>query len=144
MSSSVIAFDIAPSDPTCPLGVEVWIDQQQIFNTQHLVAPTHISHSISDEDAEHQLRVILKNKLPEHTKIDAEGTITQDAVITVTNFEFEEIDVDRVVVEHAMYTHSFNSTGSDQQHRFFGSMGCNGTMSLKFSTPIYLWLLENM
>jgi hypothetical protein len=144
MTSSVIAFDISPSDPACPLGVEVWLGQQQIFDTQHLVAPTHISHSISDEDAEHELRVVLKNKLPEHTTIDADGTIVQDAVITVTNFEFEEIDVDQIVVDHAVYLHNFNSTGPDQQHRFYGTMGCNGTVSLKFSTPIYLWLLEHM
>jgi hypothetical protein len=23
-------------------------------------------------------------------------------------------------------------------------MGCNGTVSLKFTTPIYMWLLETM
>jgi hypothetical protein len=141
---TTVSFDISPSDTTCPLGVEVWIDQQQIFSTEHLADTVNVSHDIDEDDAEHELRVILKNKLPEHTKIDAEGTITQDAVITVANFEFEEIDVSQIVVNHAVYLHNFNSTGPDQQHRFFGSMGCNGTMSLKFSTPIYLWLLEHM
>ena len=29
-------------------------------------------------------------------------------------------------------------------HPFFGNMGCNGYVSLKFATPIYLWLLEHM
>ena len=144
MTTAKISFAISPSDTACPLGVEVWMDQQQLFNTEHLASTVKISHDIDEDDAEHELRVILKNKLPEHTKIDAEGTITQDAVITVANFEFEEIDVDQIVVDHAVYLHNFNSTGPDQQHRFFGSMGCNGTMSLKFSTPIYLWLLEHM
>ena len=144
MVTAVISFVISPSDPACPLGVEVWIDQQQIFATEHLASTVKISHDIDEDDAEHQLRVVLKNKLPEHTKIDAEGTITQDAVINVGSFEFEEIDVNQVVQEQAVYHHNFNGSAADVQDKFFGSMGCNGTLSLKFSTPIYIWLLENM
>ena len=144
MTTAKISFDISPSDPVCPLGVEVWVDQQQIFNTEHLADAVNVSHDIDEDDANHELRVVLKHKLPEHTKIDADHNITRDAVINVGAFEFEEIDVGQVVVDHAVYLHNFNSTGPDQQHRFFGSMGCNGTMSLKFSTPIYLWLLSVM
>jgi hypothetical protein len=28
--------------------------------------------------------------------------------------------------------------------KFYGSMGCNGTITFEFNTPFYLWLLENM
>jgi hypothetical protein len=144
MTTAVISFVISPSDPACPLGAEVWIDQQQIFDTEHLADTVKISHDIDEDDAEHQLRVILKNKLPEHTTVDADGNITQDAVINVGSFEFEEIDVDQVVQEQAEYTHNFNGSAAEVQDKFFGSMGCNGTLSLKFTTPIYLWLLSVM
>jgi hypothetical protein len=144
MTTAVISFVISPSDPACPLGVEVWIDQQQIFSTEHIANTVKISHDINEDDAEHQLRVVLKNKLPEHTTIDADGNITQDAVINVGSFEFDEIDVNQVVQEQAVYHHNFNGSAADVQDKFFGSMGCNGTVNLKFSTPIYLWLLEHM
>jgi hypothetical protein len=144
MTTAKISFDIAPSDPACPLGVEVWIDQQQIFSTEHLADTVNVSHDIDEDDAEHELRVILKNKLPEHTTVDTDGNITRDAVITVDKFELEEIDVNQIVQEQAVYHHNFNGSAAETQSKFFGSMGCNGTMSLKFSTPIYLWLLENM
>jgi hypothetical protein len=144
MTTAVISFAISPSDPACPLGVEVWVDQQQIFATEHLADTVNVSHDIAEDDAEHKLRVILKNKLPEHTKIDADGSITQDAVITVGSFEFEDINVNQIVQDLAVYTHDFNGSGDITQSKFFGSMGCNGTLSLKFSTPIYIWLLENM
>jgi hypothetical protein len=124
--------------------VEVWIDQQQIFNTEHLADTVKISYNINEDDAEHELRVILKNKLPEHTKIDAVGIITQDAVINIDSFNFEDIDINQVVQEQAVYRHNFNGSAAEVQDKFFGSMGCNGTLSLKFSTPIYLWLLEHM
>ena len=143
MTASV-AFDILPSDPACPLGVEVWIDRQQIFNSDHLSATETVQFDVEDDDSEHELRVVLKNKLPAHTKIDAEGNIEQDAVIMVGRFEFEDIDVNQVVQEQAVYHHDFNGSAPAVQDRFYGSMGCNGTLILKFSTPIYLWLLEHM
>jgi hypothetical protein len=144
MTTSKISFAISPSDATCPLGVEVWIDQQQIFNTDHLADTVNVSHDIDEDDAEHELRVVLKHKKSEHTILDANDHITQDAVINVGSFEFEEIDVNQVVQEQAIYTHDFNGSGDITQSKFFGSMGCNGTLSLKFTTPIYIWLLENM
>jgi hypothetical protein len=144
MTTSVISFVISPSDPACPLGVEVWIDQQQIFSTEHLASTVKISHDINEDDDEHKLCVILKNKLPEHTKIDADHNIVQDAVINIGSFEFDEIDVNQVVHAQAEYTHNFNGSAAEVQQKFFGSMGCNGTVNLKFSTPIYLWWLEHM
>jgi hypothetical protein len=143
MTASV-AFNISPSDAACPLGVEVWINQQQIFNCNHLTATETVQFDVEDNDDKHELRVVLKNKLPEHTKIDAEGNIEQDAVITVSRFEFDEIRVDQVVQEQAVYYHDFNGSAAPVQDQFYGSMGCNGTVSLKFSTPIYIWMLENM
>jgi len=144
MTTAKISFDISPSDPACPLGVEVWVDQQQIFNTEHLADAVKISHDIDEDDANHELRVVLKHKLPEHTTVDTDGNITRDAVINVGAFEFEDIDVNQVVQEQAVYYHNFNGSAAETQDKFFSSLGCNGTMSLKFSTPIYLWLLSVM
>jgi hypothetical protein len=142
--TAAVAFEISPSDPAGPLGVEVWIDQQQIFNCDHLSATETVQFNVEDDDSDHELRVVLKNKLPAHTKIDAEGNIEQDAVITVSRFEFAEIEVDQLIQEQAVYHHDFNGSAAPVQDRFYGSMGCNGTLSLKFSTPIYIWLLEHM
>ena len=47
-------------------------------------------------------------------------------------------------VEQAVYTHDFNGTSKATENKFYGELGCNGTVSLKFSTPMYLWLLEHM
>jgi hypothetical protein len=144
MDTSRISFEISPSDQACPLGVEVWLDQQQIFNTEHLADTVNVSHDIDENNAEHVLRVVLKHKKTEHTTVDADGNITQDAVINVGSFKFEEIDINQIVQDLAIYTHDFNGSGNTTQSKFFGSMGCNGTLSLKFTTPVYLWLLEHM
>ena len=86
----------------------------------------------------------MKNKTTEHTKIDEQGNIVSDACLTITNLAFDEIELKQIVVDKAVYTHDFNGTQPETQEKFYGAMGCNGTVSLQFSTPMYLWLLENM
>ena len=103
-----------------------------------------ITHDLDEADGEHVLRITLKNKLPAHTEIDELEQIVSDAMITVSNIAFDEIDCTQIVSEQAVYRHNLNGTGPEIEDRFFADLGCNGTVKLKFSTPIYLWLLENM
>ena len=53
-------------------------------------------------------------------------------------------DIKITFLDKTVYSHDFNGTQSMVNDSFHGRAGCNGTMSLKFSTPMYLWLLENM
>jgi len=97
-----------------------------------------------DDEAEHDLRFVLKNKTAEHTQIDEAGNIVNDARLKITDMAFDEIQLGHMITEQAVYDHDFNGTGVMSQHKFYGEMGCNGTVSLKFTTPVYLWLLEHM
>jgi hypothetical protein len=135
---------VAPSDTATPLGCEIWIDDTCVFALDHVNSPTFVAHEFSDADGEHTLRIRLKNKLPEHTQIDDQDNIVSDALLSVTEILFDEIDCTQIVQELAVYRHSLNGTGPEIEDQFFGDMGCNGTVELKFTTPMYLWLLENM
>jgi hypothetical protein len=142
-NTTKISCTIGASSPADALGLEIWLDNQQLFNTNHVNDQT-LEWSISEDEAVHELRFIMKNKTTDHTQIDEHGTIIQDAVITITNLCFDEIALGQMFVDHAEYTHDFNGTKDIIKDKFYGEMGCNGTVSLKFTTPIYLWLLENM
>ena len=135
---------IAPSDTAMPLGCEIWIDDACVFAQDHVTDPAVVAHEFSDDDGEHILRITLKNKLPEHTQIDDQGNIVSDALLGVTEISFDEIDCTQIVHDLAVYRHNLNGTAPEIDDKFFGDMGCNGTVELKFSTPVYLWLLENM
>ena len=139
-----ISCQLSTTDATCPLGFEAWINDHKFFDTDHVTETQTISVEIADVDAEHELRFVLKNKLESHTKIDDTGHIISDARLTVTDLAFDEIQLGYMVSEQAVYTHNCNGTAPLGQHRFYGEMGCNGTVSLPFTTPIYLWLLEYM
>ena len=136
--------NIGTGNAEIPLGIQVWIDDQCLFDQNHVQQSQIVEHELNDDDADHVLRFVLKNKLPEHTSVDKSGNIIQDARLFVKNIQFDNIDCDLLTYQSAEYRHNFNGTGEDTQERFYGEMGCNGTVSLKFTTPIYLWLLENL
>jgi hypothetical protein len=54
------------------------------------------------------------------------------------------IEIDQVFANRSRYTHSFNSDANAIVDDFFGVMGCNGVVEFAFTSPVYLWLLENL
>lgn len=144
MTSIRFSCRISTTDPTTPLGVEAWIDDHKFFDSEHVEQTQDISTDIDDDEAEHVLRLILKNKLPSHTKIDQDGNIVQDARIVIEDVSFDEIKLGYTMTKLAKYTHDFNGTGAETVQVFHGEMGCNGVVRLEFTTPVYLWLLEHM
>ena len=144
METAKISFDVETSDAECLLGVEIWIDNNLLLKNNHVQDKITFVHDISDDDGEHELRVVLIGKTSDHTQIDKAGTIIKDATLTISNFEIDGLDVNQLFFEKCVYTHDFNGTQPEIADSFFGVAGCNGTISFSFSTPIYLWLLENM
>ena len=142
-NTTKISCTIGTDNPVAALGLEVWLDDQQLFDTDH-VHEQQLEWSISDNQADHELRFVMKNKITDHTQIDEHGKITQDSRITIQNLCFDEIALGQLFADHAEYMHDFNGTKHIVTDKFYGEMGCNGTVSLKFTTPIYIWLLENM
>ena len=142
--TSKISFDIATSDNTAAIGIAVWVDDTCLYQTDHLMEPKHIDHAVSDDDGEHELRIVISGKIPAHTKVDGTGNIIKDVIVNISTITIDEIDIFQLFTEKCVYTHDFNGTQSEIQDTFYGAAGCNGTISLKFSTPIYLWLLESM
>jgi hypothetical protein len=124
--------------------MEIWIDNQKLFDQAHVQESHKFSTDLLDDDGEHELRFVLKNKLSEHTQVDADNKIISDARISVSNIEFDGIALNQLVPDLAEYQHNFNGTGELSTHKFYGELGCNGTVTLKFTTPIYIWMLENM
>ena len=143
-STALISCSINTTDVLAKLGIEVWLNDQQLLNQDHVSELIEFKCNLPEDDAEHELRFVMKNKTVDYTKIDDQGNIIADACLTITNLAFDEIELKQIFINHAVYTHDFNGSQAEIQDKFYGDMGCNGTVSLKFSTPIYLWLLENM
>ena len=139
-----ISCTLNTTNPAALLGFEAWVDDKKFSDIDPVQAEHPISIEIPDDDGKHELKFILKNKTAEHTQVDETGNIVSDATLSITNVAFDEIKLGHMLTKLATYTHDFNGTKESTQDKFYNEMGCNGTVSLKFTTPIYLWLLEHM
>ena len=139
-----ISCDISNTDYSIPLGLEIWLDDNLLLNTESLDQPRQFECEIPDTVGEHCLRFVLKNKTDSHTKVNDQGQIIKDACIKINNLEFDNISLGHALTEIATYTHDFNGTGVITQQKFYGEMGCNGQVNVPFSTPIYMWMLDNL
>lgn len=145
MSKYEISCTVGTTDPAAVVGLEVWLDNHVLFDTAHVAnKAVPLAFELGDDEAEHELRFVMKGKTSDNTTLDEHNNIVKDACITINDIAFDEIKLNQVFIDHAVYTHDFNGTQDTTQGKFYGTMGCNGTVSLKFTTPIYLWLLENM
>jgi hypothetical protein len=140
-----ITFNLDSSDYTAPLAFDVLLNNNVVFTTDHVTELTTITIDVNDDvDAEHELKFVLKNKTEEHTNVDEHGTIISDAMLSISNMAFDEIKLGHMFVTQSVYHHNSNGSQDPIEDKFFGDMGCNGYVSLKFATPIYVWLLEHM
>lgn len=143
-TSAPIAGTISNSNPAVPLSFKILLDDVVVYTIDHVVQPAQFSFEVPDAEGNRELQFVMTGKKQEHTVIDEQGKIIKDAMLTISNVCFDGIDITQILSEHAVYTHNFNDTQAPTQDKFFGHMGCNGTVSLKFTTPVYFWLLEKM
>ena len=108
-------------------------------------SPSIIEHEFDDsQEQAHLLIFEMQGKLIEHTQVNATGEIVEDRCVTVTDIAFDGIALGHMLTQVAHYHHDTNGTTVPLIQTFYGTMGCNGRVEMPFSTPIYLWLLENM
>ena len=140
-----IEFDISTTDAAAELGIQVWIDDLCVHQHSHVTKTYHFRHDINDdEEIARRLKIVMTGKTSAHTQLDHDGNIVKDAMLGIHNITIDNINIDLIFYKIAAYEHDFNGTQPLQTVKFFGNMGCNGSMALEFSTPGYLWLLENM
>lgn len=141
---SAIKCELSSSNPTAELETEVWLDNTKIFDGR-IVEPRHIEYRFDDNiECEHELKFVLKNKTDQHTKVDDTGNIVSDSLIQIRNLSFDDIELGYIFNQLSQYQHNNNGNSDWVVEKCYGDIGCNGTVSFKFSTPVYLWLLENL
>jgi hypothetical protein len=143
VQTTKLGFKISATDALLDLAVV--LDGQSQWQGRPGTDVQEISVEFEDaDDQTHVLEFILSGKIPEHTRITDQGEITSDVRVRIQDIAFDDIEIDQIFSELAEYHHNFNGSQPAIVDRFYGEIGCNGTVRLEFTTPIYLWLLENM
>lgn len=71
------------------------------------------------------------------------GEVVKDSLINIEKIIFDGIDIGYLAQSLSTY-HPNEQTGVPAVARNCVNLGWNGTWELPFTTPIYIWLLENL
>jgi hypothetical protein len=104
------------------------------------------------EGEKYELTIIRSNKDRRQTVVE-DGKIVKDQLLNIKSIEIDEIDIGALVYE-GEYTPEYPEPWATQQREAGNELpksfknvtilGHNGTWKLPFTSPFYMWLLENL
>ena len=69
METIDISFDLTSSDYDCGLGFEVFYNNKQMLNIDHVALDTPVAFTLDAEEGDQELKFIMKNKTMDHTTV---------------------------------------------------------------------------
>ena len=123
----------------------VWFDDEKILQDKIMFDTHTVELEREVTDGEHTLKIRLENKTPEDTLIE-NGEIVKDMLLNIN-----DITIDDVSLGNLLWLAEYHL---DEPHEYQGkivtkidncvNLGLNGAYVLKFTSPFYIWLLENL
>lgn len=102
----------------------------------------------------HSLNITFLNKTIYDTTLDASGNIVKDLLLNIESIEIDEIDLGMLKwsasIYYPTYPESYKQQASNAEQQIDTevkncvNLGWNGIWSLPFTSPFYMWLLENI
>ena len=93
------------------------------------------------QDGEQEIRIQLVNKDNADCVQDSDGNIVKDMLLHIDNILIDNIDLG--YIKHTKSEFHPEDPNRDILKQCV-DLGWNGTYVLKFTSPFYIWLLENM
>jgi len=130
--------------PSNPINLQILLDDVVMFN-KRITEEEKVSFDFDEDESEHVLKFLISDKNEAHIMRDDDGNVLDSTEISITDISFDDLDITNVImVSPLTYKHNYNGNGEETVDKFYNIAGCNGEITLSFTTPIYLWLLENM
>ena len=139
--------------PTC----EVLVNDTSVFNgvvdgSEKEPNVVEFEHPC-EEGKEYELVLNRQGKNSTQTVVNEKGDILHDQLLHIKSMEIDGIDIGSLVYE-GIYKPNYPEPWATQQresgmdlpetYKNVTRMGHNGTWTFKFSSPFYMWLLENL
>jgi hypothetical protein len=125
--------------------------RSEITGTEDNPTVIEFQHTL-EEDETYTLKILRSGKDKRQTVVE-DNKIIKDQLLHIKSIEIDEIDVGSLVYE-GVYTPEYPEPWATQQRdagiklpesfKNVTNMGHNGVWELKFSSPFYMWLLENL
>lgn len=137
----------------------IWIDDRIIVQTEihgdhpqppiDSTEPKTLAQTISFdcrvEDGDHLLKIRLENKTMKDTVVE-DGRVVKDMVLNIDDITIDDISLGNLLwgAEYVLdYPQIVDGTTIGKLN-YCVNLGWNGTYILKFSSPLYIWLLEKL
>lgn len=92
------------------------------------------------EDAQHELKIRLENKNDTDTVV-VDNTIVKDMLLNIESIEVDDIELGNIKWSNSIFI------PDDKENRpvlkSCLNLGWNGAYTISFTSPFYIWLLEN-
>ncbi len=125
--------------------------KDKITSTEQKPTIIKFEHTL-ENDKSHTLNIIRTGKTEQETVL-VNDTIIKDQLLNIKYMEIDEIDLGALTYE-GVYTPEYPEPWASQQHEKGGklpktiknspALGHNGTWAFTFTSPFYMWLLENL
>tara|TARA_B100000780_G_scaffold55147_1_gene34641 strand:- start:549 stop:1031 length:483 start_codon:yes stop_codon:yes gene_type:complete len=140
-----------------PPHAEILINDNSYFKDD-ITATEDKPHAIEfehefKEGEESALIIRRSGKVNNQTVVNDKGDLLKDQLLHIKSVNIDEIDIGALVYE-GKYTPEYPEPWATQQReagtelkesfKNVTQMGHNGTWTFKFSSPFYMWLLENL
>jgi hypothetical protein len=123
----------------------------EITGTEDNPSLIEFEHTL-EEGKEYTLKIVRSGKDKRQTVVE-DGKIVQDQLLHIKRIEIDEIDIGSLVYE-GLYQPAYPEPWATQQRtagvelpvsfKNVSTMGHNGVWEVKFTSPFYMWLLENL
>jgi len=147
METVEVKFTLEPTWFNNAPKIKVAINNNILLDTQ-LEEKLDFKQTVElSEDNSHQLTFTLYDKTNNDTEILEDGSIKQDTLVKLSQLELENVNLTETMSLNKdvfYYEHDSNGTAQLEKHTLYNTLGCNGTATINFSTPFYIWSLENL
>jgi hypothetical protein len=102
------------------------------------------------KEGEHSLSIILLNKESADTMKDNDGNIVGDLLLNIDSIEIDDIPMGKLLWTASRYFPNYPESYLDSEQKSIKevkncvNLGWNGIWQLPFTSPFYVWLLENL
>lgn len=130
-------WEPAGQDFFTDLQVEIYLDDQLLLKqySDDQVHEFHYDFEDSSTTTERELRIGCSGFLPKHFPV-----FEIVPMLYIQSVHIEGLDMHQTLIDHGQAVYHDDPT---QERSAYPRIGHNGYQSLKFTTPIYAWLLDN-
>ena len=125
----------------------IWLDNNVIIQTEisSEALQTHKFTRTIDK-GEHVLRINLENKTSSDTAM-VDGAVSKDMLLNIVDITIDDIALDQLLWSESIFLLDKPREYQGEQITQLSNcvnLGWNGSYTLKFSSPFYIWLLQKL